>query len=168
MISIQFQYSVKNLQAAYELHLKKFSLMQGRVMLVFGFMIIWVGLLLMMIYHKQGILLPHVIFLLLGVLVVAFHFIYLKTIGKRMYNSLEEFHKPFSIEIDDEGIQLMMEEAQPKYAWLQFSKAVITEKIILIYFNDKAFYFFMKEDFRDNDFSKFSEMVKEHIQVIKN
>lgn len=168
MINIQFQYTPKNLQTAYELHLKKFSLFQGRVMMLFGFMIIWAGLLLMMIYHKQGILLPHVIFILLGILVIAFHFVYIKTIGKRMYNSLTEFHDPYNIEITNEGIQLFLSESQPKYLWQQFKKAVITDTVTLVYFNDKAFYFFMAADFANNDYKSFTDLVRSEIQIIKN
>ena len=167
MINISFQYTAANLQAAYELHLKKFSVFGGRIMLVLGFMILWAGLLLMLIYHKQGIQPPHIIFALLGIMVILFHFIYYNGIGKRQYARLQEYHNPFEIEMNEEVVALYITEPTSVYSWQQFSKAVVTEKMILLYFDDRLFYFFPVENFRDDSFIRFTELVKSKIAVVK-
>ena len=166
-MTITFQYTPENLQQAYELHLKKFSPFGGRVMMLLGVLIIWAGLILMLIYHKQGIQMPYVIFIALGLLVLVFNYIYQKNIGKRMHQSLSEFHRPFQIDINDSHVMLHLNEIETVYEWDRFSKAVITEKQTLLYFNDKLFYYFPSTNFEANDYNNFCSLVRKMIAIQK-
>ncbi len=162
-INIQFTYSAENLQAANKLHYKKNYPVRGRILLWFGILLIWTGVLFMMMKGIEGHELMIYTFIAYGVLVIGIHFYIMNTLGKRLFKKHKNHVLPIDIEITDQFIQLTANENRAKVKWNEILKATMNENIVLLYISKMSFYIFPKENFKGNEFELFTSLVKEKV-----
>ena len=162
-INIQFTYSAENLQAANKLHYKKNFPVRGRILLWFGILLIWTGVLFMMMKGIEGHELMIYTFIAYGVLVIGVHFYIMNTLGKRLFKKHRNNLLPIDIEITEHSIQLTANENRAKVKWNEILKATMNENIVLLYISKMSFYIFPKENFNGNEFEQFTSLVKEKV-----
>lgn len=162
-----FQFTPENLQEAYKLHFRKSSLLAGRSLQLFGFLLLWSGLIMIIAVKNQSNYLLNYGLVLNGILSIIFHYIQMKTLGKRMYKRYANFHEPFDYDITEEGIELIVDHKSNMMKWESFEKAIISEYIVMVYPNKNSFYYFMKANFNSDDFAELKKMVAEHVKVVR-
>jgi len=163
-LTIQFQYTPKLLQRAHELHYRKFFPLQGRLLLFLGLLSAWAGLLLLLVKGGGINLWYSVPLMVYGVIAIMAHFFMMKTIGKRTYKKLSDYHDPMTIEINDEKISFSIHDAVNEIPWSNFIKALIADDMVLLYPSEKVFFIFPKKNFQPNEFSEFEKITREKIQ----
>ena len=163
---IQFQYTPSILQLAHELHYKKFFPLRGKIILIFGILSAWAGLLLLLVKGGGNNLWYSVPLIVYGVIAVVLHFYTNRTIGKRAFKKLKEYHNPFTIKIDEEGIEISIHAQPYSLPWNKILKALITEEMILLYPSDKVFFIFPKENFSGNEYEDFAKTVSEKVEKV--
>ncbi|MFI5135145.1 MAG: YcxB family protein [Chitinophagales bacterium] len=161
---IQFQYTPALLQRAHELHYKKFFPLQGRLLLFLGLLSAWAGLLLLLVKGGGINLWFSIPLIVYGIVAITSNFFMTKTIGKRTYKKLADYHDPMTIEIDDEKISISIRDAVNEIPWSNFTKALITDEMILLYPSDKVFFIFPKKNFSGDEYAGFCELVKTKIE----
>ncbi len=90
----------------------------------------------------------------------------MKTIGKRVYKKIPQYHDPFMIAITDELILMTIHEQAYELPWEDVKKAVITDKHVLLYPSDRMFYIFPKGNFNKNEFEEFEGLVRKKVPAI--
>jgi hypothetical protein len=166
-VQVRFEYSPQNLQAAHELHYRKFFPLQGKSLLWFGILLLWCGTLLILIEGKGAnlfVIIPIMIFALCGIVM---HLIMMRRIGKRAFKKLSKYREPFFFTIDENGFSMKYEESENYFLWNDLSKAAISDKMILLYPTDKMFFIFPKDGFSETDFDLFSSWVKTGVKLVK-
>ena len=101
-----------------------------------------------------------------GVFAIILHFYISKTIGKRAFKKLKDYHEAFSISVDEDGLIIEIKEKQYEVPWGNLKKALITDELILLYPNDAVFFIFPKENFSGNEFEEFERMTREKVAQI--
>ena len=162
-LTIQFQYTPQLLQRAHELHYKKFFPLRGKVILILGILSAWSGLLLLLVKGGGKNLWYSVPLIIYGVVAVILHFYTNRTIGKRAFKKLKDYHDPFTMRIDESGVEISIGEQPYALQWDKIQKALLTDEMILLYPNDKVFFIFPEENFTPQDFSDFRIMAKERV-----
>ncbi len=165
-INIQFTYSAENLQAANKLHYKKNYPVRGRILLWFGILLIWTGVLFMMMKGIAGHELMIYTFVAYGILVIGVHFYIMNTLGKRLFKKHKNNLHPIDIEITENNIRLAADDKSATVKWNEIIKATMKENIVLVYISKMSFYIFPKENFKENEFAEFVELVKKKITEI--
>ncbi len=167
MINLTFQYTPEVLQEAYTLHYKKNTVLQGRLLLFLGILLIWTGLLLILISRNEGRQILNYSFVVYGLIIIVVHIRTMKTIGKRMFKQLKNSPQTIQIAVTEEEITMKTERGETIIQWENFQLAVISETIVLLYPTKSSFYIFSKKDFKDDEFNSFITMVKQKIQTVK-
>jgi len=98
-----------------------------------------------------------------GVVAVILHFYTNRTIGKRAFKKLRDYHDPFTMRIDESGVEISIGDQPYALPWDKIQKALLTDEMILLYPNDKVFFIFPKDNFTPQDFSDFRIMAKERV-----
>lgn len=165
-MNITFQYTPQVLQQAHEIHYKKFFQFQSRLPLILGFMAGWAGLLLLLILGKEGNKFLSISLIFSGVIAIIIYFWMLKTIGKRVYKKIPQYHDPFMIAINDQLILMTIHGETFELPWESIKKAVVTNNNVLLYPTDRMFYIFPKRNFSNNEFEEFEELVRNKVPAI--
>ena len=160
-MTITFKYTPELLQRAHELHYKKFFPLRGKIILVLGLLAVWAGLLLLLVKGGGRNLWYSIPLMVYGLIAVAIHFYVSKTIGKRAYKKLVEYHDPFSITVHDAGLFIEIKNSEYEVPWSGIRKALLTGELTLLYPNDAVFFIFPKENFPANEYFEFAKIVKE-------
>ncbi|TSA50323.1 MAG: YcxB family protein [Sphingobacteriales bacterium] len=162
-INIQFTYSAENLQAANKLHYKKNYPFRGRILLWFGILLIWTGVLFMMMKGIEGHELMIYTFVAYGILVIGIHFYIMNTLGKRLFKKHKDHILPIDIEVAENFIRLTADDKTKTVKWNEILKATMNENITLLYISKMSFYIFPKENFKGNEFAEFTELIKKKV-----
>jgi len=162
-LKITFHYTPQLLQRAHELHYKKFFPLRGKIILYLGLLAAWAGILLSLVKGGGRNLWYSVPLIVYGVVAVILHFYISKTIGRRAFKKLKDYHEPFSISVNEEGLIIEIKMKQYEVPWDNLKKALIADELILLYPNDAVFFIFPKENFSGNEFDEFEMIVKEKV-----
>jgi hypothetical protein len=165
-MNITFQYTPGILQAAHELHYKKFFRFQSRLPVFLGVLAVWSGGLLFLILGKEGNKLLSISLIILGAGSILTYYVIMRTLGKRVYNRLTDYHDPFIIEIEDDHILMKIKDSSFEMPWQEIKKAVITSEIVLLYPTDRMFYIFPKNNFMESEFEGFKMLVTEKVSSV--
>ncbi|MBA2407316.1 MAG: YcxB family protein [Chitinophagales bacterium] len=165
-MNITFQYTPTTLQAAHELHYKRFFRFQSRLPIFLGMLAVWSGLLLFLILGKEGNKFLSISLMVTGAGAMLAYYIIMRTLGKRVYNRLSAYHDPFVIEIEENHIRMNIKDSHLKIPWAEIKKAVISPEIVLLYPTDRMFYIFPKSNFQENEFDYFKKLVSEKVPSV--
>ncbi len=165
-MKITFKYTPELLQRAHELHYKKFFPLRGKIILILGLFSVWAGILLLLVKGGGNNLWYSVPLIVYGLIAVIIHFYIARTIGRRAFKKLKDYHNPFSILIKDEGLTIEIMGNEYPVPWQDIKKALITPELILLYPSDAVFFIFPKENFSAHDFESFSKLVQENNEKI--
>lgn len=165
-MTITFKYTSQLLQRAHELHYKKFFPVRGKIILILGLLAAWAGLLLALVKGGGNNLWFSIPLITYGVIAIAIHFYMAKTIGKRAFKKLKDYHDPFSISTGEDGLIIEIKTKQYEVPWGNLKKALITDELILLYPNDVVFFIFPRENFSGNEFEEFKVQVQEYVPKI--
>jgi len=166
LLTIQFQYTPETLQRAHELHYKKFIPLQGRLLLYLGLLSAWAGVLLLLVKGGGNNLWFSLPLILYGIIAVISHIRLTRTIGKRAYKKLSDYHDPMTMEIGEENVSLIIGDHRNVIPWSDFKKALITEEMVLLYPNEKIFFIFPEKNFAGEEYSSFCELVKTKVEKV--
>ena len=164
-INIQFTYSAENLQKANILHYKKNYPFRGRILLWFGALLLWTGILLGILKGWTGNQLIIYTFIAYGVIVITIHFYIMKTLGKRLFKKHKDRVATMQIEIANQYLRFTAGEQSANVKWNEIEKYLMNDDIILLYISKLTFYIFPKENFKGNEFAEFAELVKEKVKA---
>lgn len=167
MINLSFRYTPEILQEAYTLHYKKNSLLQGRLLLFLGVLLIWTGLLLVLVSKNEGRQVLNYSFVSYGLIIIMVYIWMMNTLGKRAFKKLKKYPQTIEISVNEESIVMKTEKGEAPVQWSDFQLAVVSVSMILLYPSKYSFYIFPKKDFKEGDFDSFTELVREKITRIK-
>ena len=165
-MEVTFQYTPKLLQRAHQLHYRKFFLFQSRRPVILGFMAIWAGVLLYLILGENGNKFLSLSLVVFGVMAIGIYFWMIRTIGKRVYKKLKNYHEPIPMQIGDESILMTIGGETYEMPWIDIKKAVINNGLILLYPTERVFYIFYKDHFKEGQFDQFEEWVRQRVTHI--
>jgi hypothetical protein len=163
---ITFKYTPQLLQRAHELHYKKFFPLRGKIILILGLLAAWAGVLLALVKGGGNNLWYSVPLILYGIVAIAIHFFMTKTIGKRAFKKLIDYHDPFSISIGEDGLIIEIKAKQYEVPWSNLKKALIPDELILLYPSDAVFFIFPRGNFSENEFDEFRKIVREKVEKV--
>jgi len=167
MIHLTFQYTPEILQEAYTLHYRKNTLLQGRVLLFLGILLIWTGLLLILISRNEGRQVLNYSFVIYGLIIVVIYVWTMKTIGNRMFKRQKGSLQAMDITVTEGSIMMKTEKGEVNIPWENFQFAAASEDIVLLYPTKSSFYIFPKKNFSEGEFDLFFAMLKQKIQTVK-
>lgn len=167
MIHLTFQYTPEILQEAYTLHYRKNTLLQGRVLLFLGILLIWTGLLLILISRNEGRQVLNYSFVIYGLIIVVIYVWTMKTIGNRMFKRQKGSLQAMDITVTEGSIMMKTEKGEVNIPWENFQLATVSETIALLYPAKSSFYIFPKKDFKEGEFDSFVTILKQKIQTVK-
>ncbi|MEO5673687.1 MAG: YcxB family protein [Chitinophagales bacterium] len=165
-MTITYKYTPHLLQQAHELHYRKFFPLRGKIILILGLLSAWAGLLLLLIKGGGKNLWYSVPLIIYGIVAIILHFYISRTVGKRAFKKLKQYHEPFSISADDDGLIIEIKNKQYEVPWNGLKKALMTDDLILLYPNDAVFFIFPRVNFSANGFDEFRNKVKENIEKV--
>ena len=163
-MTVTFRYTPQLLQRAHELHYKKFFPLRGRAILFLGLFSMASGIVLL--FAKEVSYWLSIPLIIYGVTAVAIHYYHLRTLGKRAYKKLKEYHDPFTMTIDDEVVGLAIHGQAYSIPWSDLAKALVSDEMVLLYPNDSMFFIFPKSQFRREEYDAFREMVRKKIEKV--
>ena len=165
-MEVTFQYTPKLLQRAHQLHYRKFFLFESRLPVILGFMAIWAGVLLYLILGENGNKFLSLSLVVFGVMAIGIYFWMIRTIGKRVYKKLKNYHDPIPIQIGEESILMTIGGETYEMPWIDIKKAVIDNGLILLYPSERVFYIFYRDHFKERQFEQFEEWVRQRVTHI--
>jgi hypothetical protein len=71
-------------------------------------------------------------------------------------------------DIDENGLEIKSEAAKSELKWKFIMKAIITEKVILLYPNMVLFYMLPERFFDESEYEKLKQLVEEKVDNIKH
>ena len=152
------------MQKSYDVFYKKVYSVRTYLLLAFGIISFLAGV---------GFLIHSVIFeftnyfswflIVYGLFLIVYHFIRLKTTGKRMFKKLHDFSSPFDYIFNSEGFSGKGSETKSESTWNYFKKYIINDDIILLCPNKFRFNFFPKKYFTDEEFGQLKIWIKAKI-----
>jgi len=160
-INVNITYTADDLQKSYTLHFKKIYPIKSKLLIVFGVLIIALGIVMLSlkdIFNETGWL--AYFYVIFGMFAIIYHFWQYATIGRRMFKKLPDFRHAFHYVISDEGIQTASATASSDVKWEHYKMAVITDDLILLYPNKLRYNLFPKRFFSERDFRNLHEKVK--------
>ena len=140
--------------------------MRGKILFYLGLLSIWAGGLLLLVKGGGRNLWYSLPLILYGIIAVIIHFYLMRSIGKRAYKKLTEYHDPMQEEINEENISLTIGENKSVIPWSDFKKVLISDEMILLYPRDTVFFIFPRKNFAGNDFEEFPKLVKEKVEKV--
>ena len=165
-MTITFKYTPQLLQRAHEVHYKKFFPLRGKIILILGLLAVWAGVLLALVKGGGNNLWYSIPLITYGLIAIAIHFFMTKTIGKRAFKKLKDYHEPFSMSIEEEGLIIEIKAKQYEVPWSNLKKALITDELILLYPSDAVFFIFPRGNFSGSEFEEFKMLVREKVQKV--
>ena len=165
-MEVTFQYTPKLLQRAHQLHYRKFFLFQSRLPVILGIMAIWAGVLLYLILGENGNKFLSLSLVVFGVVAIGIYFWMIRSIGKRVYKKLKNYHDPIPMQIGDKSILMTIGGETYEMPWNDIKKAVIDNGLILLYPTERVFYIFYRDHFKERQFEQFEEWVRQRVTPI--
>src|ERR1700722_6141289 len=104
MIEFEMKYTAQNMQKAFKLHYKKMFPVRGNLLLMLGFLLIWVGALLILIYKDSAHRSINFIYILAGLVCIGYHNYFMSNLGKSMYRRLKRPDVVFKFVIGEDKI----------------------------------------------------------------
>jgi len=166
MIEFEMKYTPQNLQRAFKLHYKKVFPIRGRILQILGFLLIWIGVLLILIYRNTAHRTINFVYILAGLLIIGLNSYLMGRIGKLTFSRLKNPDQVFTFIIDEDKILMSAGTAGTSIEWGQVQKAIVDKDIIVLYVSKLQFYFMPKENFAAGDFEKCAELVRSKVKVI--
>jgi hypothetical protein len=145
------RYTPENLQRAFSLHYKKVFPVRGRILQILGFLLIWTGLLLLLLYRNQDQRIIQFVYIGAGVVLVLVHSWFIGRLGKATFKRMRSPQQTFDFAIDEEHIRMITDKGTYTINWDKISRAVIQDDVVLVYISKLQFYFFPKQYFRSPD-----------------
>jgi hypothetical protein len=166
MIEVEMKYTRENLQRAFKLHYKKAFPVRGRILQVLGFLLIWIGALLILIYQDTAHRAINFIYIIAGLFFIGLHSYLMSNLGKFTYRRIKNPDQTFKFSISDEKILVSTNTSGVSLEWEQILKAIVDKDVIILYVSKLQFYFLPKENFAEGDFEECTELVKEKVKII--
>jgi hypothetical protein len=168
MIELEMKYTRQNLQKAFKLHYNKAFPVRGRILQVLGFLLIWVGALLILIYKDSTHRTINFIYIIAGLFFIGLHSYLMSNLGKFTYKRIKHPDQVFKFTISDEKILVSSSTSGVSLEWEQIVKAILDKEVIILYVSKLQFYFLPKENFATGDFEKCTELVREKgVKILK-
>ena len=168
MIEVEMRYTPANLQTAFKLHYKKVFPVRGRILQVLGFLLIWVGALLIIIYQDMAHRVINFVYIFAGLLFIGLNSYLMSNLGKFTYRRIKNPGQVFRFSISDEKILVSTDNSGISIEWEQVLKAILDKDVIILYVSKLQFYFLPKENFAEGDFEKCAELIQEKgVKVLK-
>lgn len=145
------RYTPENLQRAFSLHYKKVFPVRGRILQILGFLLIWTGCLLLLLYRNQQ---QHIIpyaYMFAGVILIIVHSWVKGRLGKSTFKRMRSPTNAFDFNIDEQSIRMITDKGTYSIDWDKISRAVMQDDVVLLYIDKQRFYFFPKQYFRSTE-----------------
>lgn len=167
MTEARIKYTPENLQLAFITHTGKVFPVRGRILLFSGILLIWTGLILLLINLTQSVKPGFVFYIIAGLVFIIVHYYITRNLGRQAFNKLKdraaiEYHLSF----DENGFRIKARETAQEYQWKQVEKAVVNNKLIMLYVTKHTFYFLLPENISTGDFGQLGELVKQNVAKI--
>lgn len=91
------------------------------------------GVLCIVVFLKKGDLQSSIVWLVCAILFLVVSPYTMKTRAKAQVRNTEMFQKPLEYELTEEGITVRQDDQEMTNAWMDFTKAVSTQKSVLLY-----------------------------------
>ena len=91
------------------------------------------GVLCLVVFLKQGDMQSSIVWLVCAILFLVVSPYTMKTRAKAQVRNTEMFQKPLEYELTEEGITVRQDDQEMTNAWMDFTKAVSTQKSVLLY-----------------------------------
>ena len=163
------QFTPDDLQLAYSVHYRKAYPLRSRMLLIVGGISFLIGLFLLAVQLYSGATTytnwAAWFLLCYGVLIALLYFYNLRSIGKRMYNKMPDFKKPFHYTFTAERIEVKSENVNSQNNWEFYQSAMITPLVTMIYPNKFRFSMFPKHYFTDEEYETLRQWIKARIKT---
>jgi len=167
--SININYNYSDLQIAYNLHFKKLYPIKSRLLLLFGALLVIIGLLLCFLdNHLEKSILLGVLYSILGIITICYYYWMYKTMGKRMFKKMPDFSNEYHYDFSNEGINIKSKTIDSDVKWDYYKSALISNDIILLYPNKLRFNLFPKQNFSQEQYDWLISIIKSKIEDYKN
>ena len=167
--SININYNYSDLQIAYNLHFKKLYPIKSRLLLLFGALLVIIGLLLCFLdNHLEKSILLGVLYTILGIITICYYYWMYKTMGKRMFKKMPDFSNEYHYDFSNEGINIKSKTIDSDVKWDYYKSALISNDIILLYPNKLRFNLFPKQNFSQEQYDWLISIIKSKIKDYKN
>jgi hypothetical protein len=156
-INLTIQYSHEDLQASYMLYYSHYYPVRSRLLLILGISIFALSVLMLVISHG-GFMddpiyeYPGWFLLFYGIAVIAFHLWRMKTLGRRLFKKMPEFHSPYNITFSNKGIVTKGALISSDVNWSYYTDTAITPELILLFHSKLKFNMYPKRFFSDDEF----------------
>ena len=167
--SININYNYSDLQIAYNFHFKKLYPIKSRLLLLFGALLVIIGLLLCFLdNHLEKSILLGVLYSILGIITICYYYWMYKTMGKRMFKKMPDFSNEYHYDFSNEGINIKSKTIDSDVKWDYYKSALISNDIILLYPNKLRFNLFPKQNFSQEQYDWLISIIKSKIEDYKN
>ena len=167
--SININYNYSDLQIAYNLHFKKLYPIKSMLLLLFGVLLVIIGLLLCFLdNHLEKSILLGVLYTILGIITICYYYWMYKTMGKRMFKKMPDFSNEYHYDFSNEGINIKSKTIDSDVKWDYYKSALISNDIILLYPNKLRFNLFPKQNFSQEQYDWLISIIKSKIEDYKN
>ena len=167
--SIDIKYNFSDLQIAYNLHFKKLYPIKSMLLLLFGALLVIIGLLLCFLdNHLEKSILLGVLYTILGIITICYYYWMYKTMGKRMFKKMPDFSNEYHYDFSNEGINIKSKTIDSDVKWDYYKSALISNDIILLYPNKLRFNLFPKQNFSQEQYDWLISIIKSKIEDYKN
>lgn len=110
-----------------------------------GLMSAVAGVLCLAVFLKKGDMQSSIVWLMCAILFLVVSPYTMKTRAKAQVRNTEMFQKPLEYELTEEGITVRQDEQEMANAWSDFTKAVSTQKSVILYLGRVRALIFPKE-----------------------
>lgn len=160
-------YTVENLQLAFRTHTNKVFPLRGRILLFFGLLLLWTGIILLLINITQAVKPAYVFYILAGIIFIAVHYITVSRLGKQAYAKLKERSSvEYHFLFDENGFEISANNTSQVYKWIQIEKAVLNDKLLMLYVSKQTFYFLMPQHITIGSFNSLCDIVKTNVKTV--
>jgi len=167
--SIDIKYNFSDLQIAYNLHFKKLYPIKSMLLLLFGVLLVIIGLLLCFLdNHLEKSILLGVLYTILGIITICYYYWMYKTMGKRMFKKMPDFSNEYHYDFSNEGINIKSKTIDSDVKWDYYKSALISNDIILLYANKFKFNLFPKRFFSNEQYDSLINTIKSKITDYKD
>ena len=166
--SININYNYSDLQIAYNLHFKKLYPIKSRLLLLFGALLVIIGLLLCFLdNHLEKSILLGVLYSILGIITICYYYWMYKTMRKRMFKKMPDFSNEYHYDFSNEGINIKSKTIDSDVKWDYYKSALISNDIILLYPNKLRFNLFPKQNFSQEQYDWLISIIKSNILFLR-
>lgn len=167
MIAARMNYTVTNLQLAFKTHTTKVFPVRGRILLFLGLLLVWTGLILWLINITQAVKPAYVFYIIAGIIFIIVHYFTMHNLGKQAFRKLKDRSDiQYQFTFNNEGFNIQAQQSGQKYLWSQVDKALLSEKILMIYVSKQTFYFLLPEHITQGSFTDLCELVQNNVRKV--